>query len=74
MSTQRSTTRETHILTELDDIILLAVEENGEIIGYLPYHRKERTIITITDEQLNRMFTKMVQDQQAHQDSTAAAG
>ena len=29
----QQTVRETHIATELGDIVLLAVQENGEIIG-----------------------------------------
>jgi len=55
--------RETHIATELGDIVLLAVQENGEIIGYLPYHRTERTVVSLSETQLNRLFTKMVTEQ-----------
>ncbi|MCA9885864.1 MAG: hypothetical protein KC708_22955 [Anaerolineae bacterium] len=57
------TVRETHIATELGDIVLLAVQENGEIIGYLPYHRTERTILSLSESQLNRLFTKMANEQ-----------
>ena len=52
--------RETHIATELGEIVLLAVQENGEIIGYLPYHRTERTVVSLSETQLNRLFTKML--------------
>ena len=68
--------RETHIATELGDIVLLAVQENGEIIGYLPYHRIERTVVSLSEAQLNRLFTKMVAEQPLHPNNEvgAAAG
>ncbi|QPC83838.1 hypothetical protein G4Y79_05510 [Phototrophicus methaneseepsis] len=51
----------------------MAVEEDGEIIGYLPYHRVERTILTLTDDQLNQLFQKMTHQKPAHKDLNIAA-
>lgn len=73
MNKQRTVNRETYILTELEDVVLLAVEEDGEIIGYLPYHRVERTILTLTDDQLNQLFQKMTHQKPAHKDLNIAA-
>lgn|GEM_PF-3426035 len=60
MSQSRQLKPEIHIETEHKDIVLLAVEENGEIIGYAPYHRAQRAVISMDEEQLYRLFKRAI--------------